>query len=127
MTGAGSPLGHNGGPPLDYDDGRPPTPRYCKYCRYWSPPPDRDIQAYEWFRLGLTRRRAKRPSGSCDRVLMRLGGPLSFSATTDTFGCHNFSAKPAPPIQRGRSFVTIYEDDRIVWRGHEEDVPDAYR
>lgn len=55
---------------------------------------------------------------------MRPGGPLSFAATTDTFGCHNFSAMPP---RRSKRFVTIYEGERIVWQGHEEDVPEAYR
>ena len=45
----------------------------------------------------------------------------------DTFGCLNFSAQPPQPIVRGRGFVTIYEGDRIVWQGHEEDVPDEHR
>jgi hypothetical protein len=55
------------------------------------------------------------------------GKPLAFAATVDTFGCLNFSAKPLPPVQRGRGFVTVYEGDRIVWQGHEEDVPEQYR
>lgn len=125
MTGP-FPPGHNGGPPL-YEDEDPPVPRYCKYCRNWSPPADAEVRAYEWFRLGLSRCRAKRPSGTCDRVLMQPGKPLAFAATVDTFGCLNFSAKPLPPVQRGRGFVTVYEGDRIVWQGHEEDVPEQYR
>jgi len=128
MIGQPPSFGHNGGPALDEDDtSGPPVPHYCKYCRHWSPPTDEEVRAYEWFRLGLSRRRAKRPSGACDRVLMRSGGPLSFAATTDTFGCLNFSAKPPPLIPRGRGFVTIYEGDRIVWQGHEENLPDEYR
>ncbi|MBS0284616.1 MAG: hypothetical protein JSS15_09375 [Proteobacteria bacterium] len=118
--------GHNGGPPLDEDD-RPQVPRYCKYCRHWSPPSDAEVRTYEWFRLGLSRRRVKRPSGACDRVLMQAGKPLAFAATVDTFGCLNFSAKPPPPVQRGRGFVTVYEGDRIVWQGHEEDLTEGYR
>jgi len=118
--------GHNGGPPLVDDEG-PPVPRYCKYCRHWSPPSDGEVQAYESFRLGLSRRRAKRPSGTCDCVLLQPGKPIAFAATVDTFGCLNFSAKPPSPVQRGRSFVTVYEGDRVVWQGHEEDVPEEYR
>ena len=120
------PLGHNGGPKLDDSEG-PPTPRYCKYCRHWSAPPDGEVRAYEAFQLGLSRRRVKRPSGSCDRVLIAVGKPLAFSATADTFGCLNFLAKPPVPIARGRAFVTIYDGDRIVWKGHEEDLPEEYR
>jgi len=75
----------------------------------------------------VSKRRVRRPSGSCDRVLTQYAKPVSFAATTDTFGCLNFSAKPPVPIARGRGFVTVYEGDRIVWQGHEEDLPDAYR
>lgn len=126
MTTRRPAIGHNGGPVLDEVD-RPPVPRYCKYCRHWSPPPDREVSAYEFFRLGLSRRRVKRLSGSCDRVLMREGKPLAFSATADTFGCFNFLAKPPEPIARGRGFVAIYEGDSVVWRGHEEDAPEQHR
>ncbi|WP_145200332.1 hypothetical protein [Sphingobium sp. B2] len=118
-------IGHNGGPKLEDDEG-PPVPRYCKYCRHWSPPSDHEVSAYEAFRIGISRRRVKRPSGSCDRVLMAQGKPLAFSATTDTFGCLNFLAKPPVPITRGRGFVTIYDGDRIVWQGHEEDIPEEH-
>lgn len=127
MSDPGSSIGHNGGPSLDDEDGGPPVPRYCKYCRHWSPPSDWEVRAYEAFQLGLSRRRVKRPSGACDRVLMQHGKPLAFSATVDTFGCLNFSAKPPAPITRGRGFVTVYEGDRIVWQGHEEDLPDEHR
>ena len=126
MTAPSVPVGHNGGPPLNGENG-PPVPRYCKYCRHWSPPSDGEVQAYEWFQLGLSRRRVKRPAGSCDRVLMQSGKPLAFSATVDTFGCLNFSAKPRPPIPPGRGFVRIYEGDNVVWQGREEDLPDEYR
>lgn len=121
------PLGHDGGPPLDDGDALPPVPRYCKYCRHWSPPPDQEVRAYEAFQLGLSRRRVRRPSGACDRVLLRPGAPLAFSATTDTFGCLNFSAKPMTPMMRGHAFVTIYEGDQILWQGREEDLPEEYR
>ncbi|EQB11316.1 hypothetical protein [Sphingobium lactosutens] len=126
MTDPSSPLGHNGGPPLDEDEG-PPVPRHCKYCRHWSPPSDWEVRAYEAFQLGISRRRVKRPTGFCDRVLMRPGKPLAFSATTDTFGCLNFSAKPREPLTRGHGFVRIYEGDHIVWQGWEKDLPDEYR
>lgn len=127
MTDPRSSIGHNGGPVLDDQNSGPPTPRYCKYCRHWSPPSDWEVSAYEAFQLGISRRRVKRPTGACDRVLMQYGKPLAFSATVDTFGCLNFYAKPPPPITHGRGFVTIYDGDRIVWKGHEVDVPEAYR
>lgn len=120
-------VGHNGGPALDEEDNSPPTPRHCKYCRHWSPPSDWEVRAYDAFQLRLSKRRVKRPSGTCDRVLMQAGKPLAFSATVDTFGCLNFSARPSAPIVRGRGFVTIYEGDQIVWQGHEEDVPEEHR
>lgn len=128
---SGSPptgAGHNGGPPLDDDPpfrGRPA----CKWCRHWSAPSESERRAYEYFRLGLSRRRVKRPSGSCDRVLMAPGKPLAFSGTDGEFSCLNFSARPAPPVEvpkRG-GFVTIWSGDRIVWKGNEEDVPEEYR
>ena len=103
------------------------SPAYCKYCRHWLPPPDGEISVYEFFRLGLSRRRVKRPSGACDRVLMRRGTPLAFSATADTFGCINFLARPSDPVPCGRGFVTIYVGDRIVWQGSEEDMPEEHR
>ena len=34
--------------------------------------------------------------------------------------------KPPEPLRRGRGFVTIYEDDRVVWQGAEEDLPEEY-
>ena len=110
--------GHNNGPPV---------PRYCKYCRHWSPPPDWEVRAYEAFRLGLSRRRVRRPSGACDRVLMRPGKPIAFSATTDTFSCLNFSAKSPEPAKRGRGFVTVYSGDAILWSGNEDDLPEEFR
>lgn len=127
MTGARASMEHNGGPALDDEDRGPPVPRYCKYCRHWSPPSEREVSDYEAFQRGVSRRRVKRPSGSCDRVLMQAGKPLAFSATVDTSGCLNFSAKPTEPIRCGRGFVTIYEGGRVVWKGHEEDLPEEYR
>jgi len=127
MTDPVSSIGHNGGPALEDEDRGQPTPHYCKYCRHWSPPPDWEVRAYEAFQIGVSKRRVKRSSGSCDRVLIQYGKPLSFATTTDTFGCLNFSAKPPVPIARGHGFVTVYEGDRIVWQGHEEDLPDTYR
>lgn len=119
--------GHNNGPPLDDDP--PATIRTCRWCRHWSPPSERQERDYDHFRLGLSRRRVKRPSGACDRVLMAPGRPLAFSATVAEFSCLNFAARPLPPrdMPRRGGFVTIYEGDRIVWQGAEEDLPEDYR
>ena len=49
------PFGHNGGPPLV-----DPVTRergLCKHCRHWAPPADGEQRAYDYFRLGLSRRR----------------------------------------------------------------------
>ena len=67
MTGPTKP-GHNGGPPLaDPVDRRSGQ---CKHCIHWDAPPENEQRAYEWFRLSLSRRRVKHPSGACDRVLL---------------------------------------------------------
>lgn len=120
------PFGHNGGPPLV-----DPVTRergLCKHCRHWAPPADGEQRAYDYFRLGLSRRRVKRPCGTCDRVLMAPGRPTSFSATTAEFGCFNFSARPAaPPSRTGGGFVTIHEAGRILWQGPEEQMPARFR
>lgn len=118
---------HNNGPPLDDDP--PATIRTCRWCRHWSPPSEREERDYEHFRLGLSRRRVKRPSGACDRVLMAPGRPLTFSAAVAEFSCLNFAARPLPPpdMPRRGGFVTIYEGDRIIWQGAEENLPEEYR
>ncbi|MEA3389656.1 hypothetical protein KNJ79_20075 [Sphingopyxis indica] len=128
MSGRPPGAGHNNGPPLD-DDDPPATIRTCRWCRHWSPPSEREERDYKYFRLGLSRRRVKRPSGACDRVLMAPGKPLAFSATVAEFSCLNFAAKPLPPVEipRRGGFVTIYEGDKIVWRGDADDLPEEYR
>ena len=121
MSGYGPPPPrHNGGPPLDEDrqaGGR------CRDCRHWRPPPEAESRAYEFFRLGLSRRRMRRPAGACDRVVLSAGRAPAFSATTAEFGCINFDARPPEPRSRGGGFVTIYEAGRVVWQGPEEAVP----
>jgi hypothetical protein len=94
MTDPRLPIGHNGGPSIDEEKDDHTGPHYCKY---WRPPSDWDIRAHEAFQLGISRRRVKRPSGTCDRVLVQQGKPLSFAATVDTFSCLHFSAKPTEP------------------------------
>jgi hypothetical protein len=116
--------GHNGGPALD--DPADCRPDLCKHCRHWKAPPEAVQQAYEWFRLGLSRRRVARPSGACDRVLLGNRTTPAFSATTAEFGCRNFEAAP-PPVPRGGGFVTIWQDGRIAWQGREENVPARFR
>lgn len=128
MNGRPPGAGHNNGPPLD-DDDPPATIRTCRWCRHWSPPSEWEERAWEHLRLGLSRRRVKRPTGACDRVLMAPGKPLAFSATVAEFSCLNFAAKPLPPVDMPRrgGFVRIYEGDEIVWQGAEDDLPDQYR
>jgi hypothetical protein len=126
MTGpVDPPIGHNGGPPLE----EPPRPEagQCKHCRHWHAPSQTEQRAYEHFRLGLSKRRVKRPAGACDRVLTRPDKPVSFSATSAEFGCLNFSAKSPAPRPTGGGFVTIYEAGRIVWQGGEEAMPARFR
>jgi len=128
MTSEMPGSGHNNGPPLD-DDGPVSTVRTCRSCKHWSAPSEREERDYEYFRLGLSRRRVKRPTGACDRVKLAPDKPLAFSATVGEFSCLNFEAKPQPPvaIPRRGGFVTIYDGDQIVWRGAEEDLPEEYR
>ena len=95
-------VGHNGGPPLDFEPEKlPPGPHYCKYCRHWSPPSEWMVRAYEAFRLGLSRKRVKRPSGACDRVLMQNGKPLAFAATGRYLRLPQFLGSAAPADRAG--------------------------
>ncbi len=123
MTGPTN-RGHNGGPPLDEPVDRPPG--RCKHCIHWDPPPENEQRAYEWFRLGLSRRRVKRPSGTCGRVLLAGRKSTVFSATSAEFGCLNFEAKPLPDRPTGGGFVTIWRNGRIAWQGAEENIPPRY-
>lgn len=68
-------------------------PRCCLYCIYWSPPLTSDELAYEAYSLGYSNRRAKRPKGTCDHVLLEPGKIPSFSATAASFSCLNFLDK----------------------------------
>lgn len=122
MTAARDPgLGHNGGPPLE----EPASEARGRWrdCRHWHAPPDVEQRAYEHFRLGLSHRRVRRPTGACDRVVLNAGRAPAFSATTAEFGCINFEPKLEQPRPRGGGFVTIYEGGRVVWQGPEEAVP----
>ena len=73
MTGRLLRPGHNGGPPLDpsvpHERGR------CKNCIHWLARPENEQRAYEMFRVGLSCKRVKRPTGTCDQVLF--AGPSS--------------------------------------------------
>ena len=119
-----SPIGHNGGPPLDEPvaPGRP----QCKWCRHWQTPSGWELRAYETFRLGLSRRRVKRPSGTCDRVLLPGRKSTVFSATSAEFGCLNFEAKPLPARPAGGGFVTIWRNGRVAWQGAGENIPPRF-
>ncbi|MDH1271726.1 hypothetical protein N5C81_29545 [Rhizobium pusense] len=123
MTGRTKP-GHNGGPPLDEPVDR--RSGQCKHCVHWDAPPENEQRAYEWFRLGLSRSRVKRPSGTCDRVLLPGRKSTVFSATAAEFGCLNFEAKPLPARSAGGGFVTIWRNGRIAWQGAEENVPPRF-
>ncbi len=105
-------LGHNGGPPLEEPVRE--ARGYCKHCVHWHAPPESEQRAYESFRLGLSRRRVKRPAGACDRVLLGNRTTPAFSATTAEFGCRNFAPSPSKPLAAGGGFVTIWENGRIV-------------
>lgn len=123
MTGPLKP-GHNGGPPLDdpVDRRRP----QCRHCIHWHAPPENEQRAYEWFRIGLSRRRVKRPSGTCERVLLEGRKTTVFSATTAEFGCLNFEPKPLPAWAAGGGFVTIWRNGRIAWQEPEEKTPPRF-
>lgn len=122
------PLGHNGGPPLEDAHREPEVPAgaSCRTCRHWRAPPRSSEDAYERFRLGLSRQRVRRPSGTCDRVVLSLGRAPAFAATVAEFACLNFEAKPSAPPARGGGFVTISEGGRIVWQGPEERLPERF-
>lgn len=97
----------------------------CKHCIHWDAPPENEQRAYEWFRLGLSRRRVKRPSGTCDRVLLPGRKSTVFSATSAEFGCLNFEAKPLPARPAGGGFVTIWRNGRVAWQGSGGEHPAA--
>lgn len=123
MTGP-TKHGHNGGAPLDEPVDR--RSGQCKHCVHWDAPPENEQRAYEWFRLGLSRRRVKRPSGTCNRVLLAGRKGTVFSATSAEFGCLNFEAKPPPARSTGGGFVTIWRNGRIAWQGPEEKTPPRF-
>ena len=127
MSGRPIPgIGHNGRPPLD-DNPSPSISGQCKHCLHWKPPSLAHERAYASFRLGLSRRRVRRPSGACDRVRTQPGKPVAFSATSAEFGCLNFTAKPDTPRPTGGGFVTVYEDGQVVWQGNEAMAPARFR
>jgi hypothetical protein len=114
-------LGHNGGPSLE--EPADTRPGQCKHCRHWKAPSEGEQHAHEAFRLGLSRRRVRRPTGACDRVLIGNSRVPAFSAMVGEFGCRNFEAAPPPPMPKGGGFVTIWQGGRIVWEGYEEAIP----
>ncbi len=119
------PPGHNGGPPLD--DPAPERRGRCRDCIHWTPPPEGLERDYEAFRLGLSRRRVKRPTGFCDRVLLGNSRTPAFSGTEGHFSCHNFEAAPPRPQPKGGGFVTIWSGNRVVWKGPEDEMPPRFR
>ena len=119
------PPGHNGGPPLD--DPRPERSGRCRDCRHWHPPPESLERDYELFRLGLSRRRVRKPAGTCDRVLLGKSAIPAFSSTAGNFGCRNFEPAPPRPAPKGGGFVTIWRGNRILWKGPEDEIPARFR
>ncbi|HQS08169.1 hypothetical protein [Reyranella sp.] len=118
------PPGHNGGPPLD--DPTPQRPSCCRDCRHWQPPPESLERDYEFFRLGLSRRRVKKPTGFCDRVLLGNSRIPAFSGTAGDFTCRNFEPVPPRLRSRGGGFITIWVGDRVVWKGPEDEIPPRF-
>ena len=116
-------IGDNGGPPIDDEPPVLPSGAKCRLCRHWMAPPEADERAYDFFRLGLSRRRVKRPAGSCDRVILSWGKRPSFSAPAGESVCWNYEEKPPAPRAKGGGFVTIYRNGRVAWQGREEDAP----
>lgn len=125
-TASAPPIGHNR-PPEDAPR-RLPRDGCCARCEHWNPPSERDQADYRAFALGISKRRVKEPSGSCDRVLLNPTGRTAFAGTVARTCCFNFEER-STPIDAGprRGFVTIYEGDRIVWQGTEGDEPAEYR
>ncbi|MGE0854148.1 MAG: hypothetical protein AB7O44_31815 [Hyphomicrobiaceae bacterium] len=109
--------------PLPDEPAADSWPGQCKHCRHWQAPSEREQHAFERFRLGLTRRRVKRPAGSCDRFLLGEGTTPVFSTTMAEFGCRNFAAAPPKAVPKGSAFVTISQHGRIVWQGPEDQKP----
>lgn len=124
MTGPAKP-GHNGGPPLD--EPLPERQGRCRDCRHWTPPPESSERAYEAFRVGLSRRRVRKPSGSCDRVLLGNSRNPAFSSTAGNFSCRNFEPAAPKPAPKGSGFVTIWRGNRILWQGPEDEMPPRFR
>jgi len=119
------PIGHNQ-PPPDLAQGLSASAS-CARCRHWSPPSEAEESAYRAFALGVSKRRVREPSGSCDRVMHRPGGPISFAGTLGRSRCFNFEEKPPERPRRGAAFVTIYEGNRIAWQGREGEEPPRFR
>lgn len=128
MTTRATGPGHNGGPPLD--DERPVLRAdwACARCAHWKPPSEREQSDYRMFQIGVTKRRVKEPSGICDRIMHRPGGPTAFGGTMGRSSCFNYEPAPPPPEpQDRRGFVTIWQGDRIVWKGIEGEEPAEFR
>jgi hypothetical protein len=119
------PAGHNGGPPLD--EPAPSVRGRCRTCRQWRALWQAEQTANAFFRLGLSRRRVRRSTGACDRVVLSPGRAPAFSAATAEFGRVNFEPMPDAPRPNGSGFVTLYEAGRIVWQGPEKSVPARFK
>jgi len=118
-------IGHN--QPPEETPAQPPQGASCARCQHWNPPGEAEESAYRAFALGVSKRRVREPSGSCDRVMHRPGGPLSFAGTLGRSRCFNFAEGPPKKPRRGAAFVTIYEGNRVVWQGREGEEPARFR
>ena len=122
-----APIGHNQPPEATAPTPTLPASARCAMCRHWKPPSEAEESAYRSFALGVSKRRVREPSGSCDRVMHRPGGPISFAGTVGRSRCFNFEEKPPAKRRRGAAFVTIYEGNRIAWQGREGEEPARFR
>jgi len=116
-----TPHAPSGGPPID--EGADRRAGRCTLCARLRAPGESEECAYERFRAGLSRRRVRWPTGSCDRALLGDRRTPVFSATTAETGCGNFEPAAANPRPGGGGFVTAWEAGRIVWQGPQEGVP----
>lgn len=118
--------GDNGGPELDPQ--AIPDGAACCRCQHWTAPSERAVGEHRMYEIGVSKRPVKKPTGSCNRVLVRPGAIRAFATTSAYSACLNYEddTRHAPGIDR-RGFTTIWQGDRIVWQGIEGDEPAEYR
>ena len=86
------PLAEGSLTPDQQHEKSPPQSGYtgCGICRHWSPPSQTSIDDYTAFLHGSTKRPARTPVGTCDRIILISGGALCFGATKASFSCLNY-------------------------------------